>query len=219
MRLAATLQQLQQAEQREMVVSSTCSYEPVLAPVHSMCMEPPMMVLPKPVGGTLQQWISNRFGSLTQAAGASDVVPLAAEAWVAAVPWHLMLQVLCDAAGGLSILHQQQPAVVHGGVHAASVHLLQQLPDAATEQRQQQQGEGGGRLAQLSLSSLLTQLSPLSSCHPFLCAPEVLLASGPSTPAADVYGFGVLLFQLATGWLPQQYTPGTDEQIDQISVL
>jgi hypothetical protein len=77
----------------------------------------------------------------------------------------------------------------------------------------QQQGVGGGRLAQLSLSSLLAQLSPLSSCHPFLCAPEVLLASGPSTPAADVYGCGVLLFQLATGWLPQQYTPGTDEQI------
>jgi serine/threonine protein kinase len=216
MRLAATLQQLQQAQQREMVASGCAgagSYAPVLAPVHSMCMEPPMMVLPKPVGGSLQQWISHRIGSLTEAAGASDVVPLSrtAEAWVAAVPWHSMLQALCDVAEGLYILHQQQPAVVHGGVHAAAVHLLQQLPVGGAAAKQQ--GEDGDRVAQLSLTSLLAQLSPLSSCHPFLCAPEVLLASGPATPAADVYGFGVLLFQLATGWLPQQYTPGTDEQI------
>jgi hypothetical protein len=166
------------------------------------------MVVLEPAAGTLEQWISSTAITLkTAVTGEFNT------AWVDGVRWKLVLQLLSDVAAALDICHKQQPAVVHGGVHAAAVHLLQQLSDNAGAAAKQQQGVGSGRVAQLSLTSLLAQLSPLSSCHPFLCAPEVLLASGPATPAADVYGFGVLLFQLATGWLPQQYTPGTDEQI------
>jgi hypothetical protein len=202
-------EQLQQLQAPFSTADSSTSTRSVLASIHSMCLDPPLLVMPLPDAGTLEQWAVQRVSKVSGTdAGLSHV----ASAWASDMPWQGVLPILRDVTAALSTLHQQQPAVVHGGVHAAAVHLLQQLSDGAVAAAKQQ-GEGGSRLAQLSLSSLLSQLSPLSSCHPFLCAPEVLLASGPSTPAADVYGFGVLLFQLATGWLPQQYTPGTDEQI------
>ena len=184
---------------------------PLLAPIHCMCSDPPLFVLPKPKGGTLDQWIADTAGGLSQPDKA--VVNSFTLAWVQRVSWPVGLLVLSDVAAALCALHQQQPAVVLGGMHAAAVHLPQPLPDAASAQQQPLGGPSGARVSQLSLVALLSQLAPLSSCHPFLAAPETLLASGPASPAADVYGFGVLMFQLATGWLPQQYTAGTDEQI------
>jgi hypothetical protein len=176
-----------------------------------MSLDPPLLVLPQPAGGTLDQWISSRVSGVSGAAADFTAT------WGQGLPWPLLLQLLGNIAAALCILHQQQPAVVHGGVHAGAVHLLQQLPtDVAEQQQQQQQAAAGSRVCQLGLEGLLSQLPALSSCHPFLAAPEVLLATGPASPAADVYGFGVLMFQLATGWLPQQYTPGTDEQLSAV---
>jgi hypothetical protein len=190
--------------------SSSQQVLPLLAPVHCMCSDPPLLVMPKPQGGTLEQWIAATAGSLSgDKAGGNDFTLV----WVQQVSWPVGLQLLSDVAAALCALHQQQPAVVLGGVHAAAVHLPQPLPDASSAQHEQLGAPRGARVSQLSLVALLSQLAPLSSCHPFLAAPETLLASGPASPAADVYGFGVLMFQLATGWLPQQYTAGTDKQI------
>jgi hypothetical protein len=211
-----------------------------LSPILAVCSNPPLLVLPPPLAGTLQQWISSRASTLSSRSG-SDTEEFTS-AWARDLPWPLLLQLLGDVAAGLNGLHQQQPAVVHGGVHAAAVHLLQQLPSThqqqpSTQQQlpstqqeqqkpsssqqqqlssQQQQQGSAGRLAQLSLVNLLAQLSTVSSCHPFLAAPESQLSSAAATPAADVYGFGMLMFQITSGWLPQQYKPGSNDQVSAV---
>ena len=92
---------------------------------------------------------------------------------------------LCQA---LAAVHAE--GMVHGDVKAANVMR-----------------EAGGRLVLMDFGSVheIAGVFGTTTTTPLSCAPE-LLSGGKSTPAADVYSMGVLLYRLATGRYPIQAT-------------
>jgi len=105
----------------------------------------------------------------------------------------------------LNIIGQQQPA---------PLSLQQQ------HQHQQQQQQDGIR-AVLSLASpWQREVTVGRVVYPGLAPPELLSggpakAADPYTSAVDVYGVGMLMWQLATGWVPQQQQQQLPQQQQQ----
>jgi len=189
--LMAALQQLY-AGQGHAAGSSSSSGKTAgpVAPVVGLCLQPPVLLLEEPRHGTLASWLAKQQG--TEQPGAW----MALEELRTSLPpvWPVLQQLLLDVAAGLQALHSQDPPLVHGCVNAGAVHLLQPLSTQPTVD---------DRLAQLSLLWPWRQaVSRTRSAHPWLSAPEVLQQAATPTPASDVYGLGVLMLQLLTGWVP-----------------
>ncbi|WIA41813.1 hypothetical protein OEZ86_009144 [Tetradesmus obliquus] len=147
------------------------------------------------------------------------------ELWAAEAPWAYMLQLLCDVAAALVDLHSLQPPLTHGAANAGAVHLLS-APPCATHARQLQNASTADSLipqqqqqvAQLSwvgpwrhAVSSSRQLS-----HPVLTAPEVLMHGAPFSAATDVYGFGMIMLQLAACWAPAEHELGSTDSFRDI---
>eukprot|EP00878_Enallax_costatus_P021126 GHUV01022358.1.p1 GENE.GHUV01022358.1~~GHUV01022358.1.p1 ORF type:complete len:264 (+),score=106.10 GHUV01022358.1:2-793(+) len=139
--------------------------------------------------------------------------------WARQAPWQLLLQLLRETAEALCIMHEQAEPAAHGYVHAGAVFLLQPLPDITPNADEQQQGYQQQvlpeqRLSQLSLIGPWQQVaSQARMFRPCITAGEVLLTAAPVSPATDVYGFGILMLQLAACWVPKQHAPGNDLQL------
>ncbi|KZO99058.1 kinase-like protein, partial [Calocera viscosa TUFC12733] len=111
------------------------------------------------------------------------------------------LDLLRDIAQGLSYLHSLRPPLVHGDLRARNVLV---------------RDSGQACLADFGLSRLLldvqaSESSESSACrgNPRWLAPERLDPNkygtthiGSLTPAADVYSFGMVLYEIYTGRLP-----------------
>lgn len=100
------------------------------------------------------------------------------------------LRIATQIATGLSFLHQHSPAIVHRDLKSRNILL-----DASLN----------AKICDFGLSRTMTH-SALSTAHhtvgtPQYMAPEVLKAE-PATAKADIYSFGVLLFEMYTGKLP-----------------
>ncbi|GIM01474.1 hypothetical protein Vretimale_6254 [Volvox reticuliferus] len=111
-----------------------------------------------------------------------------------AVEMRVLLQLARQVASGLAHLHSQR--LVHGDLRAANV-LLAPAPEGALGLRAMVSDYGYSRL-------LLTgrrTLQPRPHGAPTHLAPESWAETSPSR-AADIFAFGVLLWELAAGQLP-----------------
>jgi serine/threonine protein kinase len=231
------VQQLQAAAVQQQAGSAVAT----TTRIAGVCCQPSLLLVQAPPAGVLEQWIKEQAGRVRQGIGykhSSKNSSSFAAAWASAAPWRELLQLLLEVLSGLQELHQLQPAFVHGSVHAGAVHLLKQLPqlelvdegdsseqaagapDRASEKQAQEQAAQQGRYAQLSLvGPFLSAASPQSSSHPALTPPEVLLGVAhpncSSRCACDVYGFGILMFQIASGWVPAGGQAATEQQQQQ----
>jgi serine/threonine protein kinase len=235
---ARAIQQLQAAALQQQAGSTVAT----ITHVAGVVCQPPLLLVQAPPAGVLEQWIKEQAGRVWQAIGYDDSSTSSssfAAAWASAAPWRELLQLLLEVLSGLQELHQLQPVVMHGSVHAGAVHLLQQLPQlhlvddgdamlqaagafeiASEKQAAQQQPGQQGRYAQLSLlGPFLSAASPHAYRHPALTPPEVLLGvahpNASSSCACDVYGFGLLMFQVASGWVPADGQAATEQQRQQ----
>ncbi|KXZ56473.1 hypothetical protein GPECTOR_1g423 [Gonium pectorale] len=99
-----------------------------------------------------------------------------------------------EVASALAALHAA--GIAHGGLHPASVLLVASSAD----------GRGfSARLADVGSPSLAHAAAHPAAAGPCLLwlAPEALYdEAGAASPAADVYGFGLLLYVMAAGEMP-----------------
>uniref|UniRef100_A0A383WDA6 Protein kinase domain-containing protein n=1 Tax=Tetradesmus obliquus TaxID=3088 RepID=A0A383WDA6_TETOB len=148
------------------------------------------------------------------------------ELWAAGAPWAYMLQLLCDVAAALVDLHSLQPPLTHGAANAGAVHLLS-APPCATHARQLQNASTADSLIPQQQQQQVAQLSwvgpwrhAVSSSrqlsHPLLTAPEVLMHGAPFSAATDVYGFGMIMLQLAACWAPAEHELGSTDRFRDI---
>ena len=98
------------------------------------------------------------------------------------VPWPAAAKVAGQAASALAAAHEA--GLVHCDVTAANIMLT----------------ASGAKVADFGVAALLSD-----SRTPAFLAPEGLhAASAPATPAADVYGLGIVLYRLLAGSQPWQ---------------
>jgi len=209
-----TLQQQQQQQQQWWRGWYQGSQKQLLVPIKWVCLNPPMVLQAVPPGSTLSAWINQHKLHSQQPladslAGASAIKrgdsadssssssssssqqwapPFPAEEWPAVIGW------LQEMVLALQQLHKQ--GFIHGAVHAGCVHL---------------QHDGG---CSLSLAGpWFRDITLLRAVDPALAAPEQVKGhtssgSSSSSPAVDVYGVGMLMWQLASGWVQQQQQQG-----------
>ena len=107
-----------------------------------------------------------------------------------------------QAAMGLSIAHQSDPPVIHRDIKPSNILV------AITEK---------GHLAKVSDFGLAREVNPLTlmatgaGTLPFK-APEIFSASKTDSPAADVWSLGVTLYMLLTDEMPFGMAPGEAPQ-------
>lgn len=102
------------------------------------------------------------------------------------LPWRTALSIARDAARGLAYLHESSPQVLHGDLTSESVHL---------DERWAARIAGFGMLRIRSAAA--GAHAGATAAHTPWMAPEVI-AGFPVTDKADVYAFGVLLWELLT---------------------
>ena len=230
--LRGALQPLQAALHQQQRAVQRGEARWLLVPISWVCLDPPMMLQGAPSGSSLASWLieqqqqqqqqqhhgsasTGRFCSLQQQQQQPNQhqqpqQQVQAE-WTPPFPvaeWPQVLGWLLDVVAAIQLLHQH--GVTHAGMHAGTVHLVS--------------SQGEGLQAQLSLAEpWFRGVTVVPAVDPALSAPETiglaLVERGSSSsssrdpPAAntsdyrsctDVYGVGMLMWQLATGWVPQQ---------------
>jgi hypothetical protein len=203
-----------------------------------MCYEPPMLLeaLQAPAN-SLSGWLLSQQQQRQQRSTGTDSStmqtswspPFHSKQWVQVLQW------LVDIAAALANLHTHQ--LVHGGVQAASVFLTSSgaNEDAASTEdpnNTQRSGKSGifhedpscpGHQKRQEICACLSLASPWQHAVTpgrvadlALAAPEVIqLGAHPtSSTAIDIYGFGMLMWQVATGWVPYSQRQGHQQQQD-----
>jgi serine/threonine protein kinase len=106
------------------------------------------------------------------------------------LPWSRRLEMALDAAKGMLYLHTRRPPIVHRDLKSPNL-----LVDEHSRVK----------VADFNLSKIWEEnaamTSTMSSINPRWVAPEVLDGQR-ATMAADVFGFGVVLWELLTWQLP-----------------
>jgi serine/threonine protein kinase len=103
------------------------------------------------------------------------------------IPWNIRLRFASDIARGMSFLHGTTPPVLHRDLKSANVLLSESLT------------------AKISDFGTVVMFAPFTTgrtvANPRWLAPEVL-KSEPYGTAADVYSFGMLLWEISTREIP-----------------
>ena len=105
------------------------------------------------------------------------------------------LAVLRDVASALNYLHLRRPEpIIHRDVSSSNV-LLEAKPNDTWK----------AKLADFGSAKLVREATTMGPGSPAYSAPEVRSEIGiPQTPKVDVYSYGILLCEVATGLFPSQ---------------
>jgi hypothetical protein len=171
-----------------------------------VCLDPPMLLEGLPAGGTSAAWLLQQQQQLQEGNSSSNDSdwrpPFPAALWPQVLDW------LQQVAAALAKMHGE--GGVYGGVHAGVVYLVEKGTSDDNHKSSGGSDSAGISRQQKAVLSLVVpwQHAVTSGCvvDGALAPPEVLIGKQhPTTSAAaDVYGFGMLLWQFATGWVPQQ---------------
>lgn len=142
---------------------------PFLVRLHGVCMEPPMLVMEYVPEGTLYEFLQNKFCKH------EELPPL------------LRIRIALDVARGMLVLSSSVPPLIHGDLKSPNVLLAATAADAPC-------------VAKVADFGLTHHMSGINSSgrdvhNPDWLAPEVIL-NLPYTPAADVFSFAIILWEL-----------------------
>ncbi len=101
------------------------------------------------------------------------------------------LPVLRDVACALNYLHLQKIPIIHRDVSSSNV-LLEELPN----------GKWRGKVSDFGSANLARLANTPGPGAAVYAAPEMRLTDANQTPAVDVYSFGILVCEVATGAFP-----------------
>lgn len=125
-------------------------------------------------------------GSLTTVLRAASTSPSEA----AVLTWNRRVSIALDAAKGMTYLHNHKPQIIHRDFKSPNLLIDEHWR---------------AKVCDFNLSKLVEEATTTSSAggamNPRWLAPEVL-AGGSHTAAADVYAFGVVLWELLTFSIP-----------------
>lgn len=124
-------------------------------------------------------------GSLTDVLKAAGASPRAATE----LGWRRRLAMAVDAAEGMCYLHSQSPPIIHRDLKSANMLVGEDFRASISD---------------FNLSKILddsTRSSSLAAMNPRFLAPELFVGTSP-TPACDVFGMGVVLWELLTLEVP-----------------
>ncbi len=106
-------------------------------------------------------------------------------------PWTLRLKILMDVSRGMAYAHEQFPAICHRDLKSPNVFLARSAD-----------GVLSAKVADLGLATVLPRLIKNAVVeNPTWSAPEVV-AREPYSHAADVYSFGIVMWEVLTGGFP-----------------
>jgi hypothetical protein len=106
-------------------------------------------------------------------------------------PWPLRLKILMDVSRGMAYAHEQFPRVIHRDLKSPNVFLALSSD-----------GTLSAKVADLGLATVLPKLIKNAVVeNPTWSAPEVV-AREPYSHPADVYSFGIIMWEVLTGGFP-----------------
>lgn len=105
--------------------------------------------------------------------------------------WETRLSIIADVAKGLRFMHNLETAIIHRDIKASNVLLDSKFRAHIAD-------FGLARRMESAHSHVSTQVAGTMGYMP----PEYFLGSTIATPMGDVYSFGVLMLEVATGRRP-----------------
>ena len=109
------------------------------------------------------------------------------------IQWPLRLKIAIDVARGMNFLHTTTPPIIHRDLKSPNILLASNNERARVV----------AKVADFGLSSTLVQTaSGRDVFNPIWLAPEVMVRGAEYTEKADVYSFGIILWELITRETP-----------------
>ena len=116
------------------------------------------------------------------------------------LPSHSLLSIFIDTARALEYLHRRHEPIIHRDVSSANVLL----------KRCQQDHKWIAKLSDLGSANLAREAYTMNEGARVYCAPEAFTfetdarSPGILTPKVDVYSYGIMLCEVATGTFPEK---------------
>lgn len=134
--------------------------------------------------GSLDQWLldTSSSSSDTNSFSYSTIAPL---------PWTTRLKIIKGVATGLDFMHNLDTPIIHRDIKASNVLLDSEFEAHIAD-------FGLARRIEGSHSHVSTQMAGTMGYMP----PEYLHGASMATVAGDVYSFGILMLEIATGLRP-----------------
>eukprot|EP00339_Tiarina_fusa_P014873 CAMPEP_0117053630 /NCGR_PEP_ID=MMETSP0472-20121206/37103_1 /TAXON_ID=693140 ORGANISM="Tiarina fusus, Strain LIS" /NCGR_SAMPLE_ID=MMETSP0472 /ASSEMBLY_ACC=CAM_ASM_000603 /LENGTH=224 /DNA_ID=CAMNT_0004768777 /DNA_START=509 /DNA_END=1180 /DNA_ORIENTATION=+ len=109
------------------------------------------------------------------------------------MPWSLRLKIAYDVAKGMKFLHTTTPPIIHRDLKTPNILLASTKSNARV----------CAKVADFGLSSTLVHtISGRNVFNPNWLAPEVMVPGAEYTEKADVYSYGIILWELVTRQVP-----------------
>lgn len=170
---------------REVWIMSSLSH-PCIVQLKGLVMDPLCVVTEFLAGGNLYEFIHDvREGSEN-----NDISSKVNE-----ISWPLRIKIALDMAAGLEFLHSSHPPIIHRDLKSPNVLLIHKTNE------ERENAPIMAKVTDFGLSGLAPTLAGREVDNPVWLAPEVLREE-EYTEKADVYSFGVILYELLTR---QQY--------------